>query len=526
MIERAIENWLTKTNERNFKIPFCQALAHQGHTMVYVSSDRPMEQGKDLITTNASGTTCAYQLKTGDIGLNRWRTEVRPEIEELIQISIVHPNIDKTKPYNSFVVLNGSISDEVRIQIAQMNEDNVTRRRGDSHLEVIEMPELLKTVKDAQGNFVPHKLSDFKSFLELFLAPGKDQLDKAKFLSFLNNTLFSEIPRQKSEALNAISSSVILTAYAMSEFQQEKNHFALFEAWTALAASMVRFSERAKLDAREWRGSLDLARLGIAQSLDALEDEALAKPIWIEGFALGDGGDTLRARTTLVLGALAARALDRYEAIENGPVDRNVLDLIQKRQQHLWIWGESAFPSFFMIVKFLEAIGEDTTALAVLKTFLEGVLDRNHLRKDNSLPSPYYSAVQVLEKNLSLTHEPDGKENSGSSFTLKPLISALARRNQRAFLAKNWRRISHIRFREFLVDAPEDWFLWHNDTGTNQSRFPIQTKSWTELSTQSGLEKDSCPKLLVAHRSLVRAFMLIAPHRINDSVISYLDAGH
>lgn len=523
MIERAIENWLTKTNERNFKIPFCQALAREGHTLIYISSDRPMEQGKDLITVAPNGDICAYQLKTGDIGVNQWRA-VRPQIDELIQIPIVHPNIDKTKPYKSFLVLNGGISDEVRLQITQMNEANIIRSRGDSNLEVIERSQLLKTLHDAQGRFVPHKLTDFKSFLELFLASGKEQLDKAKFFSFLNNTLFSEFPRQKADALNAISSSVILTAYAMSEFEQEKNHFAIFEAWTALGASIVRYAERAKLDQREWQASLDLVMLGIAQALDSLEDDALAKETWIEGYALGDGGDVYRARTTLVIGALAARALDRFESEEHGFVDRNVLDLIRKHQQFFWIWGESAFPSFFMIVKFLEAIGENRLAVEILEACLEAVLERNHPRRDDALPSPYYSATEVLEKNLGLAQEPNGQESSGSSYTLKPLISALARRKRRGLLTKHWRRISHIRFKEFIVDTPEDWLLWHAETGTNQSRFPSATQSWTEMSRQAEREASGCAAFLSAHRSLLRAFTLVAPHRISDSVISFLDA--
>lgn len=524
MIERAIENWLTRTNERNYKIPFCQALAREGHTLVFISADRPMEQGKDIITIAPDGIPYAYQLKGGDIGLGRWRTEVRPEIEELIQLPIVHPNIDKKKLHKSFLVLNGGISDEVRIQIDQINEDNVRRNRGYSHLEVIGLQQLLKTLKDAQGKFVPHRLSDFKSFLELFLASGKGLLDKAKFFAFLNGALFSEVPKQKADALNAISSSVILTAYAMAEFAQEKNHFALFEAWTALGVSIVRFAERAKLAPKEWERSLELVLLEIRRVLEAIEDEALlSKEAWIQGAALGDGGDTLRARTTLVLGALAVRGMDRYEADGAGIIDRNILDLIHSRQRQLWLWGESAFPAFFAIAKFLEAAGETGPALDILKTCLEGVLVRNDLRSDNALPSPYYSAVEVLKKNLGLVREPDGQENAGSSFILKPLISALVRRNQRDFLAKNWRRISHMRFREFCVDSPEEWLLWHGDKGTNKSWYPTATQKWSELATQAAGEAGACPKLLSSHRALVRAFTLVAPHRINDPVVSFLD---
>lgn len=523
MIERAIENWLTETNERNFKLPFCQALAHQGHTLVFISADRPMEQGKDVITIDPAGEACAYQLKGENIGLDRWRTEVRPQIEELIQLPIVHPKIDKSRGHKSYLVLNGDITDEVRIQIDNINEDNVRKGRGYSHLDVINLHQLLKMLLDAQGRFVPRKLQEFKSFLELFLAPGNAPLDKVAFFSFLNKTLFAELHRQKADRLNAISSSVILTAYAMKEFEQRKNHFALFEAWTALAASIVRYASRAGLDKDDWAGSLDLAMLEIRRALRSLEDEAISREVWIEGQALGDGGDTLRARTTLVIGSLSAAALDRCESAGQGQLDRNILNLIRTRQKHLWYWGESAFPYFFSISKYLEACGEISMSLAILRMCLEAVLQRNAPRSNDALPSPYYSPGEILERNHGVRPEIDPGESIGSSYTLKLAISALVRRNEREYLTAMWRRISHVRFREFQTDQPLDWLLWHADTGTNKSWYPNQTQKWSELAAQAAREAEHCPPPGSEYRGLLRFFTLVVPHRICDPVVSLLD---
>ena len=65
MIERAIENWLTKTNERNYQAAFCQVLMHKGHRVLYSSSHGPMEQGKDIITVapDGDGDYHAYQTR-------------------------------------------------------------------------------------------------------------------------------------------------------------------------------------------------------------------------------------------------------------------------------------------------------------------------------------------------------------------------------------------------------------------------------------------------------------------------------
>ncbi len=43
MIERAIENWLIKTNERNYQAAFCQVLMHQGYRVLHSSVHGPME---------------------------------------------------------------------------------------------------------------------------------------------------------------------------------------------------------------------------------------------------------------------------------------------------------------------------------------------------------------------------------------------------------------------------------------------------------------------------------------------------
>ena len=50
MIERVVENWLTSANERQYQIPFCQVLASEGETVLYISSHGALEQGKDIVT--------------------------------------------------------------------------------------------------------------------------------------------------------------------------------------------------------------------------------------------------------------------------------------------------------------------------------------------------------------------------------------------------------------------------------------------------------------------------------------------
>ena len=110
MIERAIENWLTRTNERNYQAAFCQVLMHQGHRVLYSSVHGPMEQGKDVITIGPDGDCHTYQTKTGDIGLAEWRG-ISGEVQELIELPVDYPGVDKSRPHRAYLVTNGSITD-------------------------------------------------------------------------------------------------------------------------------------------------------------------------------------------------------------------------------------------------------------------------------------------------------------------------------------------------------------------------------------------------------------------------------
>ena len=69
MIERVVENWLTRVSERQYQFPFCQVLVSKGFRVLHLSSHGPQEQGKDIIAVDANGQPVCFQLKTGDIDL-------------------------------------------------------------------------------------------------------------------------------------------------------------------------------------------------------------------------------------------------------------------------------------------------------------------------------------------------------------------------------------------------------------------------------------------------------------------------
>ena len=124
MIERIIENWLTKVNEKSFQVPFCQMLIGEGYQVIHLSRHGSFEEGKDVLAIAPDGVPCAFQLKGangGKISQNEW-SKYNEQITRLVEIPIKHPSIDESKSRRVFFVTNGELDEEVRVQITNQNQ--------------------------------------------------------------------------------------------------------------------------------------------------------------------------------------------------------------------------------------------------------------------------------------------------------------------------------------------------------------------------------------------------------------------
>lgn len=529
MIERAIENWLINTNEINYQSAFCQVLMNNGHRVIYNSTHGQMEQGKDIITVDKKGEYCAYQLKTGNIGLGVWR-KIRGEVQELTELPIVHPSISKKKVHRSYLVTNGEFSDPVRFQIDALNEQNKLKRRGYSYLDVINGKTLLKVFVDAQGKFIPKDIEEIHLFLKLFLSDGSGFIDKEKTFNLYNDTIFNLSSKRKSDYLNAIFSSIVICAYITMPFQLKNNYYALFEAWTCLGACILRLAYKKKLDRKAWYPSFELVTAEIVRNLESLKEEVVERKDFLEGNWYGDGGNIYRARTTIVLGTLAALELHQKEQ-NSHYMDERILDLIIKsvngkiaEEPLLFFWGESAFPYFFNLIKYLEISGHSTIASEILINIYKSILSLNRPRVDVGLiANPYYSVNEILLAVISnQPNEVDFSQFVGSSYLLKALVHMIARRNKRVVLEKSWRTLTHMQMKEFVPDKENDFFSWRTEEGLNYSEFPTYPQSWKAL-REEALELKGTPKILIEHQYFLRFFTFICPHRINPLTCRLLD---
>ena len=187
MNERLVENWLDSVNERTYQVPFCQLLCAKGHRILHSSRHSPIELGKDIISIAPDGVLCAYQLK-GNPGtrltLSQYR-EIEPQLLQLVNYSIPHPALPRTKKHRSYLVTNGFVEEETIHAINQMNEGFIRDGFFNRKLEVIQRGDLLRDFYDMGLNLWPSDLAEINLLLELIVSDGRGLIEKEKLHTLL-----------------------------------------------------------------------------------------------------------------------------------------------------------------------------------------------------------------------------------------------------------------------------------------------------------------------------------------------------
>lgn len=510
MIERVIENWLINTNERNYQIPFCQVLISQGHEILSISTHGRLEFGKDIISRDQSGTIHCYQLKTGNITLGVWN-KIYSQINDLINMPCDYPGVDKKIPHVSHLVTNGIIKEDVSQRVDKLN----STKTNFSKLEIIDLNQLLPQFIDAQGKFMPKDLKNFQEFLTLFLFNGKNFFPKEQFFNFLFTSIFKEY-KVGADKRNSIISSLLITSYCLNNFQKENNHFAKFEAWATLKSAIYHYSIKYSLTDKCIDKSLELIDFEIKNSLKELEDEFLSRKNYLEGGLLGDGKEVYNARLTIMLGTLALK-----EVFVEQEKSKELVEIIRRELPKIYVWGESAVPYIFMIIKFLEKNDEDVLSQKLLTSVLNAFILANSPRKSGGLLYPYYSPEECLLHVFGMSPETIRISTSGSAYFINDLIEMCVRRNLKKYLQSRWRLITHIQNNVFIPKSSEDYFYFLNKGGANNSYFQNQTEKWADLVSKS--KKSSLPSELLEFKSFFPEFILIFPHRANSGFLKEID---
>lgn len=521
MIERLLENWLTKTNERGYMIPYCQLLLSKGYKLLYISPHGMLEEGKDIIALNGQGKPEAFQLKNGDINLAQWRL-IQGEINELVTIPIQHASVAEKSEFKTWLVTNGEVKDPVRTQILTLNRNN-WGQQVDKKLEYQDKGILLADFLKYYGHFFPSEPADFKLFLELHLEDGTDMFPKEKYLKYIEPHLQIDSNELKpTKASSLISSAVILTSYILTPWLDKNNYVAQIEAWLCLISTIFATVTKFNIEPKFYSPSLEIIQLAIDECFEKLLEEVKNRNHLIEGDWRTDTVlyDT---RVTIVLGYLCAYAL--YKKLQGKPLstEKEIVDICQKYEPKMKFNGE-AYSPLLIYYFWLNELNKRPETGNRISSLIIGLTNPKKYPTIFGWPNPYYTYEYSFRLNCGFITKEHTDSFTGQSYSLKALLGIIVRRNGKEFIEEHWRKISHIQFAEFVPNPIWETFLWRARNGVHETRFPNQTQSWKQLYEEAfSNEFVKMPDLLKKHPEILLLFVLIYPHRLTEENIRFLD---
>jgi len=513
---------LTSINERQYQIPFCQVLAAEGETILYVSAHGPFEKGKDIITRTAGGEVRAYQLKAGDIGLGEWR-QIHGEIVNLVELAIEFPGTTPITDFVPYLVTNGELTDPVLEQIRVSNVG--WKGRGiEKAVHVVQKGELLERFRASHGSYLPQALADFRTFLELILRDGSAPADKEKAAQLIEHVLPHK-PQHESNLniARAAASIVLLIAYVTGPAISAANHWCVFEYWVLAGAYILFLAEQSHKSEPNCQVSFELCEIAADNALSALADEVAERSHFAEGSLLVDG-HTYRPRITIVAGLLSAWSLSLRIRRKAHKSSDQVGAFLDSRLKEASMWGESAVPYLFLAALESEQRCKPHVAEGIAVQLVREISTANGQHATGrGLPSPYHSPEQALRLNYLL--DPLSQDQFlGSSYCIASLIDFLARRWRRQALASLWFGVTRMALVAYRPASFSEWFRWKSTDGVLDSRLPHEPQSWEELRASSeSASANELPPTLAKRATFALWFVLVYPHRFTPTVAKFIE---
>jgi len=530
VLERVIDDWLTKTTERAFQAPFCQMLAARGETIVHSTRHSAMELGKDIISIAPGGKVHAYQLKTaprGRLSLREWRAGLQQQAFDLVTSAVRHPSITSKRHHRSFFVINGEIDEEVAEDISRQNEAWARNQLPAYRLETIVRGELAGMATKLQAAFWPEELADVNALLELYLDSGRGQLPKEKVARLLEATTLAEatVPRGNAECLRQLSSAGVLCALSMTRFSHAENHLAEIEGWSCYLAVVMGAALKYKLPERPWRSSVDLASTIVAGLLEDLVRDVEAHPKMVVGNPLSDHPMRAVRLTHLVAMFSALWLWRRSLTLPVEALDEFIREFCTAHRTELFLWGEAAAPQLLAAYWGLRSMAPQVRPDEMVLAHMDWIIRVNGRNGPGRLLSPYYNAEEAYGRLFGFEEEGLVESFRCRSHSLESFLAIVTRENLKQAVRLRWRDISHIMFAHFQTAKPWQEALWRNaKRGKLVLRMPKERQSWNELrQLYDFTEKSAVARLVIQFPIQWLLVLMVYPHRLRAATTVALD---
>jgi hypothetical protein len=531
VIEKLLENWLDSASERSYQSSFIQMLSGQGYRVLHSTRHCSLEYGKDVIAIAPDGVPCAYQLKGdpgGRLGLSHFRSEIQPQLVQLMSQPIVFPGVPTDVPHRSFLVSNGYFEEEVQRAIDDLNRGSYL-----SKVELIGRGQLLDWAKQLGSNLWPSEMANVRELLEIFLHDGRDLLPLPRLASILG-AIFALRADDKSlkraELQRAATSAALLTGIATQNFAKADNNYALVSAWCLFAVNLISASDRSALSLQDSTSeALLIAESTIKDALVDLWNEAQTNPHLVEGDALSDT-ELYRWRYTLLVGLFSTLWFFPGSTAEDIERRRHISQWLKRKHDHLELWGEGAVSCLLAYLFFLRRADATLRPDSELASLFELIVTLNQAGSSKALPDPYYGFEDIARSRYGLTPSTESsnlQEDTfgGSSYTAELVLHLVARARLKLPCRINWPNFNRLGHKRFVPAASWQYCLLKCPEGVEETRQYQPEYSWAELCKEAASETcDYLPSELAQRPHLLLLWVIIAPHRLTSDIGRFLSA--
>ncbi len=521
-LQRAIEYWLDSANELGYQPLFCEWLISRGYILKYSIKNTNFEQGKDVVAVAPDGVPHAYQLKGGNINLNRWRMEVKPEIDVMIDSAIQHPDIDKTTPHVSYLVTNGEIEDAVRSEIVALNE----KKYKDAPLRVWVRGDLLTGFQGMADGILPKDAPTYKELLDLIFADGTGLPDIRRVSEFLSQILNIENTSLKKEQRRRdIAGALLYATMIAGPHRKVENHESAIRIMVLLLSLIFYVVDKYALEDKYWIKSYEIIWNDILTTSRLLESEVNANGFESAATTVFDA-ELLPYRRHSA--ASIIYALKSSEFIAGDDAWKTMLDpsVMLKYRGTVLTWGEASFIPFILIICIYKNIKElESVASNLSQSLISTILDLNGRNSKHpfGLIPPYYDIDFFVKLSCGMYEGKFEDNYKLSSHLIKPIIEIVVRLGDREVIEQNWREISFMHFEEFISDDPIDFYLWKIERGENRTTLPKKEKRWKELVEETNhYDGQTLPSSLKRFPAFLPFFLSVFSHRANSETIGFL----
>lgn len=551
MQERLIEHWLDSINERGYQQAFLQMLAGEGHTIVHSTRHMAIEFGKDVVSIDADGVPCAFQLK-GNPGsrltLSQFR-EIRGQIDELVDQPIRYPGIPDI-PHKCYLVTNGEVEEEVQRAVDDLNVGYGRRNlHPNTRLHLISRGMLLDWAVRHSSTFWPESYSVHEKLIRFYNEDGAETIDLELMSQGLDAILkisSKDAPLGVLELERRQISASLFVTFAVRNFSNMKNHNSVAAAFASLFVTLECANERhgvrstsrgvaAKAAARAAFISalVDLAEeMGTSvEQIDTHHPEPDFNKAFLSGGALADQL-LWNARALSTTSLLCLADLDQMYStpqIKLSPNARRAIDVLTARGLTTYrVWGDAAIPQILCLIFRWHlrdpSLGPNFSEYHLLNQVICEVLSP----EKGYIASPYHSDEESIRDRLPAQlgvarGDVEREVIPHSSFFVEGLFHCFVRSNLKSYAKTLWPKVTKITHNSFLPKNTWEYALWRVEEGDNQSHHLEHRQRWVDVQRAAAdIETPHIPQALRMDPVMLLAFTVYFPHRALPEVIRFL----